>query len=175
MSDYTKIVDYAVKDGYTTGNPLKLILGSEIDAEYDAIAAAIATKADTSDFSGTIANLDYTNVSAAHTKGKSTTESTLTDGATVTINCTLSNAFVLTLGGNRTMAAPTSPLSGQVINLLIKQDATGSRTITWNAAFTWPSGTAPTLSTAANSVDMVSMRYDVGASKWRCVASVGFA
>jgi hypothetical protein len=44
MSDYTKITDFAVKDSLLTGNPLKLIKGSEIDAEFEAIQTAIATK-----------------------------------------------------------------------------------------------------------------------------------
>lgn len=47
MSNYSKIVDYAAKDALNTGDPLKLIKGTEIGAEYDAIAAAIATKANT--------------------------------------------------------------------------------------------------------------------------------
>ena len=45
MSNYSKIVDYAAKDALNTGDPLKLIKGTEIGAEYDAIATAIATKA----------------------------------------------------------------------------------------------------------------------------------
>ena len=45
MSDYTKIVDYAAKDALITGNPVKLVKGTELGAEYDAIATAIATKA----------------------------------------------------------------------------------------------------------------------------------
>lgn len=47
MSDYTKITDYAAKDALTTGDPLKLIKGTEIGADFDAVATAIATKADT--------------------------------------------------------------------------------------------------------------------------------
>ena len=47
MSDYTKIVDYAAKDALITGNPVKLVKGTELGAEYDAIAVAIATKANT--------------------------------------------------------------------------------------------------------------------------------
>jgi hypothetical protein len=46
MSDYTKTTDFTVKDGLTTGDPDKLVLGSELDAEFTAIAAAIATKTD---------------------------------------------------------------------------------------------------------------------------------
>lgn len=46
MSNYTKITDYAAKDALLTGNTAKLVKGTEIGAEFDAIAAAIATKFD---------------------------------------------------------------------------------------------------------------------------------
>ena len=44
MSDYTKAVDFAVKDTLATGTPAKVVRGSEIDAEYLAIQVAVATK-----------------------------------------------------------------------------------------------------------------------------------
>lgn len=46
MSDYTKTTDFAIKDGLATGNPAKVIKGTEHDTEYNNIATAIATKAD---------------------------------------------------------------------------------------------------------------------------------
>jgi len=46
MSNYVKIEDYAIKDGYITGNPLKLIKGTELNSEFNAIQTAIGTKAD---------------------------------------------------------------------------------------------------------------------------------
>lgn len=46
MADYTKSTDFASKDGLTTGNPLKVVKGTEIDDEFNNIATAIATKAD---------------------------------------------------------------------------------------------------------------------------------
>lgn len=55
MANYTKATNFASKDSLLTGNPSKLIRGSEIDAEYNAIATAVATKADTNSptFTGT--------------------------------------------------------------------------------------------------------------------------
>ena len=47
MSDYSKSTNFAAKDNLTTGDPGKIIKGSEIDAEYLAIATAIQSKADT--------------------------------------------------------------------------------------------------------------------------------
>lgn len=48
MSNYTKITDFAVKDGLPGGDPGKKVRGSEIDAEFEAIETAVATKADAS-------------------------------------------------------------------------------------------------------------------------------
>jgi hypothetical protein len=45
MSDYIKLTAYDTKDGLTTGNPLKRVKGTELDDEFDAIATAVATKA----------------------------------------------------------------------------------------------------------------------------------
>ena len=47
MSDYSKITNFLSKDSLALNDPAKYVKGSEIDAEYNAIAAAIATKADT--------------------------------------------------------------------------------------------------------------------------------
>lgn len=85
---------------------------------------------------------------------------TLTDGATVNWN-TDSGAFAtLTLAGNRTMAAPTNLKNGSTYVLIVNQDATGSRTLTWNSVFKWPAATAPTLSTTANAKDILTFVSD---------------
>jgi len=46
MSNYIKATDFSVKDGLTTGDPDKIVKGTEIDEEFDAIAVAVQTKAD---------------------------------------------------------------------------------------------------------------------------------
>jgi hypothetical protein len=46
LSNYTKATNFASKDALSTGNPSKVIKGTEIDAEYTAIASAISSKAD---------------------------------------------------------------------------------------------------------------------------------
>ena len=55
MSQYTKATNFAAKDSLSTGNPAKVIKGTEIDAEYTAIASAISSKADSNSptFTGT--------------------------------------------------------------------------------------------------------------------------
>ena len=92
------------------------------------------------------------------------TESTLTDQATVTWDASTQDVCKLTLGGNRTLAAPTNSTPGQFISILVIQDGTGSRTLTWNAVFEFASDTAPTLTTTANLGDVFVFRYN--GSKW---------
>ena len=46
MSNYTKATNFTLKDGLVTGDVNKIIKGSEIDAEYVSISAAISSKAD---------------------------------------------------------------------------------------------------------------------------------
>jgi len=56
MSNYTKSTNFAVKDNLASGNPGKIIKGTEIDSEFNNIATAVATKANTADptFTGTV-------------------------------------------------------------------------------------------------------------------------
>lgn len=56
MTDYTKITDFASKDTLASGNPSKIIKGSEINAEFESIQTHIATKADEASptFTGTL-------------------------------------------------------------------------------------------------------------------------
>lgn len=75
-----------------------------------------------------------------------------TDGATITFNLNTSNQHSVVLGGNRTLAL-SNPSVGQTFSLLLIQDATGSRTVTWFSGITWATGSAPTLKTAANAVN----------------------
>jgi hypothetical protein len=57
MSNYTPITDFAAKDTLVTGNPSKIIKGTDVSNELEAIATAITSKSDSSSptFSGTLA------------------------------------------------------------------------------------------------------------------------
>lgn len=76
-----------------------------------------------------------------------------------TIDWTAGNKQKSTLTGNCTFTftAPSGPCS---LILKLVQDATGSRTVTWPTAVHWPGGTAPTLTTTANKVDIISFYFD---------------
>lgn len=92
---------------------------------------------------------------------------TVTDGATQTFDCSTGSHFQWTLGANRTMSTPTNAINGQTIWLAVVQDSTGSRTVTWPSNWTWPGGTAPTLTTTAAKLDLFFAKYDGINSKWR--------
>ena len=91
-------------------------------------------------------------------------EVALTDAATITWNAATQPVAKVTLGASRTMGLPANPVSGQFISLLIIQDGTGSRTITWNAAYEFALDTAPTLTATANLGDLFTFRYN--GAKW---------
>ena len=67
----------------------------------------------------------------------------------------LGNNFALTLAGNRTLGAPAGVTPGQTGHIYLVQDGTGSRTLSFATAYTFISGTAPTLSTGANAIDLL--------------------
>jgi len=85
---------------------------------------------------------------------------TLTDGATINWDTDSGQVATVTLGGNRTFAAPTNLVNGGFYALQIVQDATGSRTLSWNAIFKFTGATAPTLTTTANARDFLVFRSD---------------
>jgi len=64
MSNYTKLTNFAAKDAMVSGNPAKVIKGTEVGAEFDAIAVAVNSKANIASptFTGTVtvANLTAT-------------------------------------------------------------------------------------------------------------------
>jgi len=91
-------------------------------------------------------------------------EATLTDGATINWAVNAEPVAKVTLGGNRTIAAPTGGATGQFVSLLVIQDGTGSRTLTWNAVYEFASDTAPTLTTTADLGDLFVFRYN--GTKW---------
>lgn len=60
MSNYTKSTNFASKDSLASGNPLKIVKGTEIDTEFNNIATAISTKTDNASAAitgGTIINI----------------------------------------------------------------------------------------------------------------------
>lgn len=82
---------------------------------------------------------------------------TLVDQATITPNFAAGNNFSLTLGGNRVLANPTNLIAGQSGTIVITQDNTGSRTLSYGNYWKYPggSGAIPALTTTGNRVDVL--------------------
>jgi hypothetical protein len=181
MSDYVKSTNFATKDNLSSGNPAKIVKGTEIDTEFNNIATAIATKQDSSTAGDvtlagtqtltnkTIAYADNTltgvvGTTATQTVTNKTIEAgTFTNGYTeevatantstaYTIDLANGTVQILTLTGNCTFTFPTAT-AGRSFIMLLKQDGTGSRTVTWPSAVKWPSATAPTITATASKLD----------------------
>ncbi len=85
---------------------------------------------------------------------------TATGDGTTTIDWKDGNKFKFTFGAFNETFTFTAPTKVGAFQLILVQDSTGSRTATWPTSVKWSGGTAPTLTTAANSVDIVSFLYD---------------
>ncbi|MCD6035210.1 MAG: hypothetical protein K0R63_951 [Rickettsiales bacterium] len=78
----------------------------------------------------------------------------------VTVDIENGNVHELTLTGNiTTLTFSNPPATGKAGNLtlILKQDGTGGRTVSWPAAVKWVGASAPVLSTAANAIDIVTL------------------
>jgi|688.fasta_scaffold15112_6 hypothetical protein len=96
-----------------------------------------------------------TDVTQTFTRAQRGAVSALTDGATITPDFAVANNFSVTLGGNRTLANPSNQTAGQSGAITITQDGTGSRTLAYGSNWKFSNGTAPTLTTSANAVDVL--------------------
>ena len=99
--------------------------------------------------------------------------SALTDAANIATDASLGVNFYVTLTDNRNMSAPTNPSDWQIIRYYIKQDSTGSRTLSWDAAFRFSTGLpSPTLTTTADFSDYVEFMYNPTYGTWDCIRIV---
>jgi len=83
-------------------------------------------------------------------------ETVTTFGSTTTFDFSTFINTAVTLTGNITTQTLTNTKAGQAGSIRFIQDGTGSRTTVWNSPFKFQGGVAPTLSTAANAVDILN-------------------
>jgi hypothetical protein len=88
-------------------------------------------------------------------------------GTALTIDATNAAGWVktITLTGNCVMTITAPGVVGRTytLELVLTQDGTGGRTVTWPGSVQWPGGVAPVLSTAAAAVDrIVLITYNNG-------------
>jgi hypothetical protein len=95
MSNYTKATNFASKDGLSTGNPAKVIKGTEIDAEYTAIASAISSKADSNS-----PTLTGTPLAPTASAGTSTTQIATTAFVATAISTSIPSGGIILWSGS---------------------------------------------------------------------------
>jgi len=78
-------------------------------------------------------------------------------GGSFTPDYSLSSIQQITLTGNTTIENPTYVNPGATLMFIIKQDGTGGHTVSWGSRYKFPGGTTPTITSAANSVDIVTL------------------
>ena len=83
---------------------------------------------------------------------------TANSSTAITLALTNGTVQIITLTGNATITMPTAT-SGKSFILFLKQDGTGSRTVTWSTV-KWPAGTAPTITSTASKQDIYSFFAD---------------
>lgn len=148
----------------TVRTNLGLAIGTDVqayDADLTTLAAGgssarsflgLAIGTDVQAYDADTAKTDVVQTFTAAQRGAITT---LTDGTTITADFATTNHFQVTLGGNRTLANPSNQTAGQSGAIRVVQDGTGSRTLAYGSNWKFPNGTAPTLTTTANAVDVL--------------------
>ena len=139
MSNYIKATNFAAKDALPSGNAGKIVKGTEIDTEFNAIASAISSKADTNSPTLTGTPLAPTAASGTNTTQVATTAFVKTavdalgtigtiasqnannvaitggaiSGATLAgTNLVITNTSSVTLASGTTAERPGSPVAG---------------------------------------------------------------
>jgi hypothetical protein len=147
----------AVEDGTGTTCPLQLATDKvNIASGFQLGGVAVtATAAQLNAAGAPPSNMMTTDTAQTATAAKRGAYVTLSDQATITIDMALGNNFKVTLAGSRQVGAPTNMVAGQWGTIKVIQDASGGRTLSWNAAFKWAGGSAPVLTTTAGGVDHI--------------------
>jgi len=102
MSNYTQSTNFATKDALTSGDPLKILKGTEINTEFANIAIAVATKADT-------ASPTFTGIPAAPTASANNNSTQLATTAYIDSAITAVKTALFPVGAIYTAIVSTNP------------------------------------------------------------------
>ena len=91
----------------------------------------------------------------------------------IVLDFSAGNNFEFTLVDSSTLGAPISPSGGQCGAITVRQDETGSRTLAYSGGWQFAGGTAPTLTTTASGVDVLSY-YVTSPTEIQTIASLDF-
>jgi hypothetical protein len=124
MSNYTKATNFASKDSLSTGDPAKVVKGTEIDTEFNAISSAISSKADSNSPTLTGTPLAPTASSGTNTTQIATTAFVATAVASST--AIVSERTATATLTNKTISADSNTLSGIAASSFVLSDASGN-------------------------------------------------
>jgi hypothetical protein len=191
LSDYAKTTNFASKDNLTSGNPAKIVKGTEIDTEFNNIATAIATKQDyDADLAAFAAKTAPTGdvVGTTDTQGltnKTLTNPTVTNYVESVVDIgTVSNAHTLLLTSGTVQTAtltastpctftmPTATAGKSFILLLKQATSTGGGTATFTPNVKWSVAGTPTVTATAGKMDIFS--FVAHGSNWYGSVTQGY-
>ncbi len=165
MSNYTKSTNFATKDSLPSGNPLKIVRGTEIDTEFNNIATAVNSKSDSVSptFTGTVTVAALTASGTATFNG-----SAVFNGASTFTTPNLGTPSVLTLT-NATGLPLTTGVTG---TLPIANGGTGATT---GAAALTALGLVSASTTAQGIIEIATdAEVQTGTDTTRAVTAAGF-
>jgi len=157
----------------TTGVKGVVQVGDNIDVTSGVISVPEATNTtygvvrsgDTSRLTITAGEIDLastvvvTNEANTFTKAQAVSPTTLTSGASVSVDASTSNVFKLTLAHNATLANPTNLTAGQTMMFVFTQGA-GPYTLAFGSAYKFRAGQTPAISTGSGDVDLMTCISD---------------
>ena len=126
------------------------------DDDWEVIADAFAARAALQQIAALTPRVPTAAQLALFLRRNPTSVLGLIDAASIAWDTDNGLLAAVTLAGNRTLANPTNVQTGDVLVLEAIQDGTGSRTLAYGTNFRWPDDTAPELSTAANTRDVLT-------------------
>ena len=113
MTNYTKSTNFATKDTLTSGDPLKIVKGTEINTEFDNIQTAVNSKGDATSGTFTTPAISGGTINGAVIGGTSALAGTFTT-LTATADSSFTSTGALLLSKGTTAERPASPSAGQI-------------------------------------------------------------
>ena len=151
-----------------TGDVTKTAGGTALTIANDAVTTAKILNANVTAAKVLTSEVAVLGTAQQYTRTHNFTATALTDNATIAWDLSQNQVAHVTLAGNRAMGNPTNIVAGAVYILIVKQDATGGRTLSFpfgtsgagNTGYRFAGATsasgAPTLSTGANKIDILT-------------------